>query len=88
MGGVIKFSAISVYLGMLTFFLVVLLNDVKFSSEAFVKSLDFKGFFVQSNLGPLATVAGTIFAYFSIVILNLTMDFLKYINMIIKARKH
>ncbi len=75
----IKFSAISVYLGMLTFFFVVLLNDVKFSSEAFVKSLDFKDFFVPSNLGPLATVAGTIFAYFSIVILNFG-DFSRYVK--------
>ena len=42
----IKFSAITVYLGMLTFFFVVLLNDVKFSSDVFFKSLDFREFFV------------------------------------------
>ena len=75
----IKFSAISVYLGMLTFFFVVLLNDVKFSSEAFVKSLNFKDFFVPSNIVPLAAVAGTIFAYFSIIILNFG-DFSRYVK--------
>ena len=35
----IKFSAITVYAGMLLFFLSVLLTDVKFSSNAFINIL-------------------------------------------------
>ena len=64
----IKFSAISIYLGMLLFFFSVLLSDVKFTSLAFQKSLEFENLFNSDNLIPLLTVAGTIFAYFSIMI--------------------
>ncbi len=64
----IKFSAISVYLGMLLFFFSVLLNDVKFTTLAFQKSLEFENLINSDNLIPLLTVAGTTFAYFSIMI--------------------
>ncbi len=73
----IKFSAITVYLGMLLFFFTVLLNDVKFSTYVFVNSLNYDNFFKADNLGPLITVAGTVFAYFSIVILSFG-DFSRY----------
>ena len=36
----IKFSAISVYIGMIIFFFLVLLTDVKFTTNAFINSLD------------------------------------------------
>ena len=38
---IINFSAISVYAGMLLFFLIVLLSDVKFTSNAFLNAFDF-----------------------------------------------
>ncbi len=76
---IIKFSAIFVYLGMLLFFLSTLLNDVKFTSEAFVNSLEFEDLINSQNLGPLITVAGTVFAYFSIVILSFG-DFSRYVK--------
>ena len=41
---IITFSAIAVYIGMLFFFLSVLLNDVKFASNAFLNSLNFSNF--------------------------------------------
>ena len=66
----IKFSALTVYFGILLFFLMVLLNDVKTSSNAFFESLNFQNFIDQSNIMPLLTVAGTIFAYFSIIIIS------------------
>ena len=75
----IKFSAIAVYLGMLLFFFSVLLSDVKFTTNAFVNSLDYRNFIDLKNLGPLVTVAGTIFAYFSIIILNFG-DFSRYVK--------
>ena len=76
---IIIFSALAVYLGMLLFFLSVFLNDVKFTSNSFLNFLDFKNLFNKDNLGPLITVTGTIFAYFSIVILSFG-DFSRYVK--------
>ncbi len=75
----IKFSAVIVYLGMLLFFFAVLLSDVKFSIKVFVNILDFSNFVELSNLMPVITVAGTMFAYFSIVILSFG-DFSRYVK--------
>jgi len=67
---IIKFSAITVYSGMLLFFLVVLLNDVRVVSAAFVDIFSLSNVLDKNNIAPLVTVAGTIFAYFSITIVN------------------
>jgi NCS1 family nucleobase:cation symporter-1 len=75
----IKFSAIMVYLGIFIFFLAVLLNDVKISSTAFINSLNYQNTFDQKNFLPLLTVAGTVFAYFSIIILSFG-DFSRYVK--------
>ena len=76
---IINFSAITVYSGMLLFFLVVLLLDVKFVSQSFMNIFKFNNIFEKNNIIPLITVAGTIFAYFSIVIVNYG-DFTRYIK--------
>ena len=76
---IIKFSAISVYLGMLLLFLFTLLTDVKFTSEAFMSSFKYEDLINSENLGPLITVAGTVFAYFSIVIISFG-DFSRYVK--------
>ncbi len=75
----IKFSALAVYSGMLLFFLTILLNDVKFTTNAFINSLDIENFIDLNNIGPLVTVAGTTFAYFSIIILSYG-DFSRYVK--------
>ena len=75
----IKFSAITVYSGMILFFFSVLLSDVKFTSNAFLNVLDLNNFINIDNLGPLFTVAGTIFAYFAIIILSFG-DFSRYMK--------
>ena len=75
----IKFSALSVYLGMTIFFFVVLLSDVKFTTNSFINALDLGNFIDKDNLAPLLTVTGTIFAYFSIVILSFG-DFSRYVR--------
>merc|ERR1711965_778274 len=75
----IKFSAISVYLGMIIFFFSVLLNDVKISSNAFISFLDYSNFLDKSNIAPLITVIGTTFAFFSIIILSYG-DFSRYVK--------
>ena len=54
---IIQFSAIAVYLAMFLFFISTLLSDVKFTSEVFVNSLNYKNFVKIDNLKPLLTVA-------------------------------
>jgi NCS1 family nucleobase:cation symporter-1 len=76
---IIKFSAVMVYSGMLLFFLTVLLLDVKFVSQAFASIFDFNNIFLKANIGPLIAVAGSIFAYFSVVIVNFG-DFSRYVK--------
>ena len=76
---IIIFSSVSVYLGMMLFFFSVLLTDVKFTYNAFLNTLILDNLFNKDNFGPLITVAGTIFAYFSIIILNFG-DFSRYVK--------
>ena len=76
---IINFSAITVYLGMLIFFFVVLLSDVKITTEAFSSIFNLNSFLDINNFAPLLTVAGTVFAYFSILIISFG-DFSRYVK--------
>ena len=76
---IIKFSTIIVYSGMLLFFLVVFLYDVKIVSAAFADIFSLNNMFDKNNIAPLVTVAGTIFAYFSVIIVNYG-DFSRYVK--------
>ena len=75
----INISAITVYAGMIIFFFVVFLSDIKVTSKAFLEILNFGNFLDINNLAPLLTVAGTIFAYFSIIIISFG-DFSRYLK--------
>ena len=75
----IQFSAIAVYSGMILFFFSVLLSDVKLTTDTFFNSLDYKSLIDLNNIAPTITVAGTIFAYFSIIILTFG-DFSRYVK--------
>jgi NCS1 family nucleobase:cation symporter-1 len=75
----INFSAITVYVGMILFFFSVFLSDVKITTQAFVDILNFDSFLDVRNIAPLLTVAGTIFAYFSIIIISFG-DFSRYVK--------
>ena len=75
----IRFSALAVYFGMLLFFFAVFLSDVKLTYSAFLNALNFNNFSIINNIGPLITVAGTVFAYFAIIILSFG-DFSRYIK--------
>ena len=66
-------------MGMIIFFFAVLLSDVKLTFKAFVNILDLGNFVNANNLLPLLTVTGTIFAYFSIVILSFG-DYSRYVK--------
>ncbi|MDA7758433.1 cytosine permease [Candidatus Pelagibacter sp.] len=75
----INYSAITVYGGMLIFFFGVLLSDVKLTSQAFYELLDYKNLLVNDNIFALLTIAGSIFAYFSIIIVSFG-DFSRYVK--------
>ena len=76
---IINISAITVYVGLAMFFLIVLLTDVKLTSRVFIENLNFENFFNYNNIAPTLTVAGTIFAYFSIIIVSFG-DFTRYVK--------
>ena len=75
----INISAITVYLGMILFFFIVFLSDVKVTVRAFTEILNFGNFLDINNLAPILTVIGTIFAYFSIIILSFG-DYSRYVK--------
>ena len=75
----VNYSAIIVYAGILLFFFTVLLSDVKMTANAFINILDFNNFFNSNNIVPILTVAGTIFAYFSIIIISFG-DFTRHVK--------
>ncbi len=75
----VNISAITVYVGMILFFFIVLLSDVKITTQAFTDILKFENFLDINNLAPLFTVTGTIFAYFSIIIVSFG-DYSRYIK--------
>ncbi len=76
---IINFSAITVYLGMVIFFFVIFLSDVKITTKAFTSIFKFDNVLDVNNLAPLFTVAGTIFTYFSILIISFG-DFSRYVK--------
>jgi len=76
---IINYSAIIVYSGIIFFFFVVLLNDVKSTSKAFIETFNYKNLLDKNNLWPLITISGTVFAYFSILLANFG-DFSRYVQ--------
>ena len=75
----INFSAITVYFGMLLFFLFILFFDFDYITQAFFDIFIFQDIFTKLNIVPLMSVAGTVFAYFSIVIVSFG-DFSRYVK--------
>ncbi|MDA7637054.1 cytosine permease [Candidatus Pelagibacter sp.] len=75
----INYSAITVYAGMIIFFFGILLSDVKLTSQAFAELLDYENLIDNENIFALLSVAGAIFAYFSIIIVTFG-DFSRYIK--------
>ena len=75
----INFSAITVYIGIIFFFFVVFLSDVKITTKVFADVFNLENIFDINNVAPLLTVAGTIFTYFSILIISFG-DFSRYVK--------
>ena len=70
----VNFSTTAVYLGMIFFTIAVISDNSQYILDSFVDIVNFENIFVKSNIIPLLTVAGTIFAYFSIIILSLFLE--------------
>jgi nucleobase:cation symporter-1, NCS1 family len=75
----INYSAITVYVGMIIFFFGILLSDVKLTSQAFAELLDYNNLLDNENIFALLSIAGAIFAYFSIIIVTFG-DFSRYVK--------
>ena len=71
---IINFSALFVYLGLIIFFMILIsenYNEIKNSFNDLFKDNDvYNDVYNKENLIALLSVAGTFFAYFSIVIVN------------------
>ena len=83
---IINYSAIVVYCGMLLFFFVVLLLDVKEVVRSFADIFAYNNIFLKSNIAPLIAVVGVIFAYFSIILVNFG-DFTRYVKNEVELKK-
>ena len=75
----INFSAMIVYFGLSLFLIIVISENYNDVSQSFKDLLIFENFFSKENILPIITIAGTIFAYFSIVIVNFG-DFSRYVK--------
>jgi NCS1 family nucleobase:cation symporter-1 len=75
----IKLSAITVYIGMILFLSLIFKENQKYVYESFKDILIFKNIYTKESIITIFTVAGTIFSYFSIVIVNFG-DFSRYVE--------
>ena len=75
---IIKFSSYFVYFGLIIF-LILITENFQEVIKAAELSLSFSNFISKSNIYPLMSVTGTLFAFFSIIILNFG-DFSRYVK--------
>ncbi len=68
-----------VYFGLSLFLIFIISENYGVVSQSFKDLLIFENFFSKKNILPIITIAGTIFAYFSIVIVNFG-DFSRYVK--------
>ena len=73
----IKFSAYFVYFGLILFLVIIISENFNEVVKSLKLSTQTKNVISKKNIFPLLSVTGTIFAYFSIVILNFG-DFSRY----------
>ena len=75
----INFSAIFVYFGLSLFLFIIVVENFEELKNSLFLSLNYEGFFLKKNIYPLISVAGTLFAYFSIVLVNFG-DYSRYVK--------
>ena len=79
----INFSAMFVYFGMILFLIIIVSEHYKDLAQSFKDLLIFENVLSKDNIIKVITISGTMFAYFSIVIVNYG-DFSRYV----KNEKH
>jgi len=82
----IKFSALFVYLGLIVFLIIIIsehLNDLINSLELTIITQDIVS---RKNIFPFISISGTMFAFFSILLLNYG-DFSRYANSVREMKK-
>ena len=75
----INFSALFVYFGLIIFLIIVLSEYALSIGNSFKSLITFENIFSKDYFFPIISIAGTIFAYFSIVIVNFG-DFSRYVK--------
>jgi NCS1 family nucleobase:cation symporter-1 len=75
----INFSALFVYFGLILFLIVIFSEHYNELLSSFKLTLSIDNAISRNNLFPLLTVTGTMFAYFSILIVNFG-DFSRYVK--------
>ena len=76
---IINFSAIFVYFGLIFFLIIVISENYQSVLSSLKLSLTFNNFISKNNVIPILSVSGTLFAYFSIVIINFG-DYSRYVK--------
>ena len=75
----INFSALFVYLGLLLFFVVLIADPELFVMETFINKINLESGFTDFQLKNMIGITGTLFAYFSILIMNFG-DYSRYVK--------
>ncbi len=73
----IKFSSTFVYIGLSIFLIILISENLDDLINSLKLSLNLKNIIAKNNILPLISIAGTMFAYFAIMILNFG-DFSRY----------
>ena len=73
----IRFSSIFIYIGLIIFLIIIISENYVALLSSFVQSTSTENFISRNNILPFVTVVGTMFAYFSILIVNFG-DFARY----------
>jgi len=75
----INFSALFIYFGLISFLVIIFSEHYDDLSQSFKDLMVYKNLFLTENIIPIISIAGTIFTYFSIVIVNFG-DFSRYVK--------
>ena len=73
----INFSGFFIYFGLFLFLIIIASENYDELLFRFKEIITYENIFIKENISPLIAVTGTIFAYFSIIILNFG-DFSRY----------
>ena len=75
----INFSALFVYLGLLLFFVVLIADPELFVMDTFISKINLESGFTNFQFKNMIGITGTLFAYFSILIMNFG-DYSRYVK--------